>query len=197
MIDVIRVSASLVELHEVADDLDEIFLRENRLAGGTIREKALIDFVSPDTTKVVALRREEETLERLLRSLAIGRIARTKKRVDLLQRFFFSVSRILRKRVLDQHRLGASRGDEHANLVDLVLADLSDESIAELVAALRQNLAGLWIDDIHRDHLATFGAFAALDRIHLLAEIDPGVRRENLDFVDLQSAQTIENLFGE
>src|SRR5678815_5289392 len=105
MIDVIGVSAAFMKLHEVADDRDEILLRENRLACGTIRKKALVDLVAADASEVVALGREEQTLERLLRSLAIGRIARTKQRVDLLERFLLRMRRVFRERVLDEHRL--------------------------------------------------------------------------------------------
>ena len=91
------------------------FVRTVSLAGRFV-QKALIDLVAANAAEVVALRREEETLERLLRRLAVGRIARTQQRVDLAQRFFFSVRRILRQRVLDEHRLGAARGDEHLDL---------------------------------------------------------------------------------
>jgi hypothetical protein len=90
-----------VQLHEVANDRDEIFLRENRLACGTVCEKALIDLVTSDATEVVTLGREEQALERLLRGLAVWRITRTKQRVDLLERFLFCVCRVLGERVLD------------------------------------------------------------------------------------------------
>ena len=59
MIDVVRVAAALVELDEVADDSDEVFLGENRLAGGTIRPEALVDLVAADAAEVLALGREE------------------------------------------------------------------------------------------------------------------------------------------
>src|SRR6476646_3355278 len=118
-----------MELDEVADDRDEILTGENSLTRRTIGAEPLIDLVTADASEVVALRREEETLQRLLRSLAIGRVTRAKKRVDLTQRFLFRVSRILCKCVLDQRRLGAARSHEDLNLVDLGLAQLLDQSV--------------------------------------------------------------------
>ena len=140
VIDVVRVAASLVELDEVADDRDEIFLGENRLAGGTVRHQALVDLVAADAAEVVALGREEQSLERLTRGLAIRRIARAEQRVDLLQCLFVRVRRILCQRVLDQHRLGAARRDEDLHLVDLVLAELLDERVGERCRRRRRSL---------------------------------------------------------
>ena len=85
MIDVVHVAASFVQLDEVADDRDEIFLRENRLARGTVRVQALIDLVTADAAEVVALRREEQPVERIARRLAVRRVAGPEQRVDLLQ----------------------------------------------------------------------------------------------------------------
>ena len=46
--------------------------------------------------------------ERLLRGLAIGRVPRAKKRIDLTKRFLFGVRGILGQSVLDQRRLRAT-----------------------------------------------------------------------------------------
>ena len=107
MIDVVSVAASLVQFDEVADDRDEILLGENRLVRGTVGHQALVDLVAANATQVVTLGREKQSLQRLTRRLAIRRIAGTEKRVDLLQRLFVRVRRILCECVLDQHRLGA------------------------------------------------------------------------------------------
>ena len=40
-------------------------------------------------------------------------------------------------------------------------------------------------------------ALAALDGVHLVAEVDRRVRREDLDLVDFQSAEAVEHLFGQ
>src|SRR5204863_8434804 len=100
VIDVVGVTAAFVELHQVADDGDEIFFGENRLAGGTIRRKVLVDLVAADASEIVSLRRKEQSLQRLLGGLAIGRVTGAQERVDLLERLVLGMRRILGKCVL-------------------------------------------------------------------------------------------------
>jgi hypothetical protein len=56
VIDVVHVSAILVQFDEVADDRDEILLREDGLIGGAIGAEALVDLVAADAAEIVALR---------------------------------------------------------------------------------------------------------------------------------------------
>ena len=70
VVDVVDVSAAFVQLDEVADDLDEVFLRQHRVVGRHGHAEPLIDLVPADAAEVVALRREEQALERLLRRRA-------------------------------------------------------------------------------------------------------------------------------
>ena len=90
VIDVVDMAASFVQLDEVADDRDEIFLREHRLFGRRVEAEPLVDLVAAHATEIVALGREEQTLERLLGRLQFGRVARTEQRVDLLQRLLLA-----------------------------------------------------------------------------------------------------------
>ena len=109
MIDIVHVSAALVQLDEVADDRDEIFLGEHRVLGRHREPEPLIDLVPAHASEVVPLRAEEEPLERLFCGLDVRRVAGTEQRVDLLQRVLLDAGRILRDRVLDQRRLGTAR----------------------------------------------------------------------------------------
>ncbi len=196
MIDIIDVTAPLVQLDEVADDRDEVFLRENCLASGPVRVEPLVDLVAPDASEIVALRGEEQPVQRIASGLAIGRVAGPQQRVDLLERFVFGLGRILEQRVANQHRLGASRWDEHVSLADLLRAQALDDRVGEQLAGLGDHLAGVGIDDIHCDR-ATHGALAALDCIHLIAKVHERVRREDLDGVDVETAQTVEDFLGQ
>ena len=72
VIDVVHVAAAFVQFDELTHDLDEVFLREHRGAHRRLEAQALVDLVATDATEVVALRREEQALERLLRRLALG-----------------------------------------------------------------------------------------------------------------------------
>src|SRR5258705_4320583 len=86
MVDVVDVAASLVELDEIAYDLDEILLRKHGQVGRRVEAEPLIDLVAADTTQVVALRREEQSLERLFRRERVRRVAGPQQPVDLLER---------------------------------------------------------------------------------------------------------------
>ena len=196
MIDVVGVAASFVELHQVADDGDEIFLGENRLAGGTIRSKALIDLVTADASEIISLRREEQPLERLLGCLAIRRVARAEKRVDLLQRLFLGVRRILGDGVLDQHRLGATGLDEDLDLVDLALAELANHRVRERVTGLSDHFTGVGIHGVDSDDPPR-RALTTLDGIDFVAKIDRRVRRKDLHLVDVEAAETVVDLLGQ
>ena len=62
-------------------------------------------------------------------------------------------------------------GDEHLHLVDLVLAQLLDQRVGERLPDVGDHFARLGVDDIDGEHAAR-RALAALDRIHLVAEVD-------------------------
>ena len=84
-------TAALVELHQVANDLDEVFLREHREIRRRLEIETLVDLVATDATEVVALGREEQALESLLRRQRVRRVTGSEKSVDLLERELFSV----------------------------------------------------------------------------------------------------------
>ena len=95
MVDVVDVAASFMKFDEISNDLDEVFLRQDGVIGRHVHAEPLIDLVTADAAEVVALRREEQTLERLLRRLRVRRVTRTEQRVNLRQRFLLAVRRIL------------------------------------------------------------------------------------------------------
>ena len=59
------------------------------------------------------------------------------------------------------------------------------------------HFAGLGVDDVDARGRGAAGALAALDGVHLVAEIDRRVRREDLDRVDALAAEAVEHLFGQ
>jgi hypothetical protein len=85
MVDIVDMAAAFVEFHEVADDLDEIFLRQHRQIGRRVEAEPLVDLVATHAAEIVALRREEQPLERLLGREGVRCIAGTEQTVDLLQ----------------------------------------------------------------------------------------------------------------
>ena len=168
LIDIVHIAAAFVEFHELAHDLNEVFLREDGGRHRRVEPQTLVDFIATDTTEVVALGREEQTLERLLGRLAVGRVARTEERVDLLERFLLVLRRVLGQGVLDQRRLGTAGGDEDLDLGQVGLPDPLDDGIDEDGALVGDDLTGVGIDDVARQRAAHF-TLAAVDRVLFVA----------------------------
>ena len=196
VVDVVHVAAALVQLDEVADDGDEVLLREHRLARRRREAEALVDLVAAHAAEVVALGREEEPLDRLLGRLLVRRVAGPQQRVDLLERLVLALGRVLRERVLDERALGAAAGHEAVRLVQPVLAEALDEHLLERLAGLADHLARLGVDRVDRQH-ARMRALAALDGVELVAQVHGAVAREHLDDVDVLPAEAVEHLLGE
>ena len=196
LIDIVHIAAAFMQLDELTHDLDEVFLREHGGRHRGVEAQALIDLVPTDTTKVIALRREEQPLERLLGRFTVRRIARTEQRIDLFERFVLMLRRVLRQRVLDQRRLGATRRDKDVHLGGVGLADLLDHGVGEDRALFGHFFARLRIDHVARER-ATHVAFATIDRVLLIAQIDLRVRGEDLDRIDALPHEAVEHFIGQ
>ena len=196
MVDVVDVPSSLVQFHEVANDRDEVLLREDRVLGRHGEPESLIDLVPAHATEVVPLRAEEQALERLLGGLHVWCVARAKQRVDLLQRVLFETRGILRDRVLDQGRFRAARRHEHLDLVHIGFANALDDGVRKRLPDFGNDLARLRVDRIERE-LAPDRALTTLDRIGLIAQVDRHVGREHLDRFDPLAAEAVQHLLGQ
>src|SRR5256712_13347296 len=91
VVDVVGVAAALAQLDQVADDRDEVVLREDRVVLGDVHLEPLVDLVAAHPPQVVALGAEEQPLQRLPSRLEDGRLAGTQQRVDLLPSLCFGV----------------------------------------------------------------------------------------------------------
>ena len=119
--------------------------------------QALVDLVAAHPAQVVALRVEEDPVQRRARRLDVGRLAGTEERVDGVERVLLGLGGVLLDGVLDQRALAAQRLP--VALVDLDLLDpqtLEDaqDLLVDLVGLLDQHLAGLGIHELLGDDLA-------------------------------------------
>ncbi len=64
------------------------------------------------------------------------------------------------------------------------------------IANFGDHFTRLGVDCIDGDDAAR-RTLTALDRIDFVAEIDRRVRREDLDLVDVETAETVEDFFGQ
>src|SRR5581483_2786913 len=188
--------AALVQLDEIPHDRDEVVASQHGLIRRPLEAQALIDLVATHATEIVALRREEEPLQRLLRRLAVRGIARTEQRVNLAQGLFLGVRRVLGQRVLDERRLDTTRRGEHLHLENLRLPQPLDQRLVEGRVRLGDHFARRRVDDVACQRLRLL-ALAALDGVELIAHVDRGVRGENLDLLVLELTETLDELLGQ
>src|SRR5688572_13046531 len=93
MIDVVDITASFVQLDEVAEDRDEVVAGQHRHARVGREPESLIDLVPADAAEVVPLRAEEKPLESETRGRCVGRVAGPQKTVDLTERELLALGR--------------------------------------------------------------------------------------------------------
>ena len=77
------------------------------VALGDVDAQALVDLVPPDAAEIVALRAEEDPLQRRARRLHVRRLTGPQERVDGVKRLGLVLRRVLLDRVLD--RAGSRR----------------------------------------------------------------------------------------
>src|SRR5690606_2267086 len=106
-----------------------------RVPSGNVEAQPLVDLVAADPPEVVALRVEEDPLQREARGLEVRRLAGAQERVDRLERLLLGLRRILPQRVLEQRALATPHLD--AARKDL---DLLDPRPAQAVVDLRRQL---------------------------------------------------------
>src|SRR5690606_38626848 len=107
-----------------------------------------------DPPEVVALRVEEDPLQREARGLEIRRLAGAQEGVDRLERLLLGLRRILPQRVLEQRALATPHLDaarEDLDLLDPRPAQAVVDLRRQLLRGLDQDLTGFGVDDVPRD----------------------------------------------
>ena len=124
VVDVVDRAATVLQLDEVTDRLEDVLRREHRriergpLILGEVAVELVVELQAPDLRQIVALGVEEEVVEERLRRLERGRIARPQAAVDLHDRVFG------RLHLLGEERVAQVRADvEAVDEEDLELLD--------------------------------------------------------------------------
>ena len=152
VIDVVGVAAPVVQIDQVADDRDEVLFGEDGVVRVDLQAEPVVDLVPADPPEIVPLRVEEQPLELGPGGVEIRRVAGPQQRVDLLQRLGLAGRRILEQRVLDQRRLRPPRRQQHLDPHGAGREELLAQRVVHLSAALGQDLAGLRIGHVERQH---------------------------------------------
>ena len=155
VVDVVRGTTPLAQLDEVAEDLDEVFLGEDRDMRRSFQTQPLVDLVAADTAEVVPFRIEEHVLDGGPRGLHIGRVTGPQQRVDGVERLFLTFGGILPEGVLDDRTLSS---DLPPGAVDLdLLAASPFQELGHVLIHLRgfldQHLTRRTVHDHFRQDL--------------------------------------------
>src|SRR5690606_33146129 len=123
---------------------------EDGVARRQVEAQALVDLVAADAPEIVALRIEEDALERDARRLQVRRLARPQQRVDRAQGVLFAARRILPQRVAEERALAAARRapGEDLDPLDLRAPQPVEDVGRQLLRRLRDDLAGLGVHHI-------------------------------------------------
>ena len=166
VIDVVHVRRVLAQLEQVLDDLVEVLRVQDLLVERRVQLQLGVQLQPADAREVVLLRVEEHALEEVARAVERGRVARPQAAVDLDERFFVRVDRVLLQR-RRQHVAGVVLlGEEDLDLVDVLLLRHRDDARLERLVGLEDDLAGRRIDDVGGGKGAFELGVGDFDRLH-------------------------------
>src|SRR5262249_51650683 len=99
MIDVVYLAVTVLELHQVAHDLEDVLAAKGSLLERNILAELVVELQAPDLREVVALRIEEEIVEEAGRGFERRGITRSQALVNFEDRFLGRVDLVLQERV--------------------------------------------------------------------------------------------------
>ena len=153
------------QLQLVLDDLVEVLRVQDLLVERRVQLQLRVQLQPADAREVVLLRVEEHVLEERPRAVERRGIARPQAAVDLDERLFVRVDRILLQR-RRQHRADlVALGEEDLEPVDVLLLRHRDDARLERLVGLEDDLAGRRIDDVGGGEGAFELGIGDLDRL--------------------------------
>jgi hypothetical protein len=129
-------------------------LAEHARARDFLTADAAVELHAADRRQVVALAVEEQVLEQVLGGVLGRRLAGAHHAVDLDQRLEARLGRIDAQRVGDVRTAVQIVDEQRADLGDAASMSFADRGNRQDLVGLREDLAGLGVDDVVRQHLA-------------------------------------------
>ncbi len=154
MIDIVRLTATVAELDQVADRLHDVAVGQRLLVQLLVDAELVVQLEAADRRQVVALGLEEERLEERARGLERRRIAGAETAVDLEQRLLGGLQLVRDQGVAEEGTDVEVVDVEDLERLDLRLAEADDVLLSDVVVAVEEDLAGHLVDDILGGDLA-------------------------------------------
>ena len=128
--------------------LVEVLRVQDLLVERRVQPELGVQLQAADAREVVLLRVEEHVLEQRSAAVERRRIAGTQAAVDLDQRLFVRVDRILLQRLADDRPDLVALREEDLDAVDVLLLRHRDDARLERLVGLEDHFAGGRIDDV-------------------------------------------------
>ena len=148
VVDVVRLTAPVAELDQVADRLHDVAVGQRLLAQLLVDAELVVQLETADRRQVVALGLEEERLEERTRGLQGRRIAGAEAAVDLQQRLLGGLQLVRDQGVAEEGADVEVVDVEDLKRLDLRLAEADDVLLSDVIVAVEEDLAGHLVDDI-------------------------------------------------
>ena len=148
VIDVVHVGRVLPQLQQVLDDLVEVLRVQDLLVERRLQLQLGVQLQAAHAREVVLLRVEEHVLEQRPAAVERRRIAGPQAPVDLDERLFVRLDRVLPQRRRDDGAHLVALREEDLDLVDLLLLRDRQHARRQLFVGLEQHLAGGRVDDV-------------------------------------------------
>ena len=154
MIDIVDGAVAVADVDQHLEHVEDVLLRQHVRAGDLLAADAAVELHAADARDVVALVVEEQVVEQVLGRILGRRLAGTHHAIDLDQRLEARLGRIDAQRVGDVRTAIQVVGVERVNARDARLDQLLDAGGGQHLVGLGDDLAGVGVDHVVRQHLA-------------------------------------------
>ena len=137
VIDIVQRTFALFQAQQILRRGNQIFLGQNAASRLALDAELLVDLVTADAAEIVTLRIEEQPLDQRAGIGGGRRIARAQAAINILERFFFVLGRIL-LHALDDDAV-VNGGIDDLDLVDAEFGDLLDHRFGERFESARHD----------------------------------------------------------
>ena len=148
MVDVVHRALAVADVHERAQHVDDVVVAERARPRDAVPAEAAVELHAAHGGEVVALRREEQVVEQVLRGLLGGRFSRAHHAVDVDQRFQAIARDVQAQGVGDVRAAVEIVGVDRLDLLDARLDQLIEHLLGELGVARNDDLAGFLGHDV-------------------------------------------------
>ncbi len=179
VVDVVHVGRVPAQLEEILQDLVEVLRVQDLLVERRVQPELGVQLETAHPREVVLLRVEEHVLEERARAVERRGIARPQPAVDLDERLFVRVDRILLQRLADDRADLVLLREEDLEAVDVLLLGHRDDARRQLLVGLEDDLTGRRVDHVR-------GGVGALE-----------LRVGDLDRLDVGALQRLDGVLGD